>query len=77
MKRIYLSCNNTSLQDGVGTQLQRIFAIYSIYKHLKLNYIHPRIMVTKEELAHTIEPIGELEKISTAEKDFHKIFNYL
>ncbi len=63
MKRIYLTYDNTSLQDGVGAQLQRIFGIYSICKRLKLNYIHSRIIVTKEELAHNVESVGGLEKI--------------
>lgn len=63
MKRIYLTYDNSSLQDGVGAQLQRIFGIYSICKRLKLSYIHSRIIVTKEELAHNVQSAEELEKI--------------
>jgi|694.fasta_scaffold18611_3 hypothetical protein len=63
MKRIFLTYDNLSLQDGFGAQLQRIFGIYSICKRFKFNYVHSAITATKEELAHNVQSVEELEKI--------------
>ena len=40
---IYLSHDSTEQLDGSGAQVQRIFAIYSLSKLLKVKYLHSKI----------------------------------
>ncbi len=63
MKRIYLTYDNLAKQDGIGAQLQRILAIYSISKKLRFNYCHSKILRTIEERAHNATPELDLLKL--------------
>ncbi len=63
MKRIYLTYDNLAKQDGIGAQLQRILAIYSISKKLRFNYYHSKILHTIEERAHNAASESDLTKL--------------
>jgi hypothetical protein len=63
MKRIYLTYDNLAKQDGIGAQLQRILAIYSISKKLRFNYCHSKILRTIEERAHNAASELDLLKL--------------
>jgi hypothetical protein len=41
---VYLTYNNLALKDGSGAQVQRIFAIYSLAKKMKIGYLHSQIL---------------------------------
>ena len=41
---VYLTYNNLALQDGSGAQVQRIFAIYSLARKMKIGYLHSQIL---------------------------------
>jgi len=41
---VYLTYDNLASQDGSGAQVQRIFAIYSLAKKLKIGYLHSQIL---------------------------------
>jgi hypothetical protein len=41
---VYLTYDNLTTQDGSGAQVQRIFAIYSLAKKLKIEYLHSQIL---------------------------------
>jgi len=60
MMKVYLTYDNLAKQDGIGAQLQRILAIYSISKRFKLKYYHSDIIGTIEERAHSAKNPEEL-----------------
>lgn len=41
---IYLTYDNLAKQDGSGAQVQRIFAIYSLARKLKIEFLHSQIL---------------------------------
>jgi hypothetical protein len=60
MMKVFLTYDNQAKQDGIGAQLQRILAIYSISKTFRLKYHHSEILQTIEERAHNAKNQDEL-----------------
>jgi len=73
MKRIFLTYDNLAKQDGIGAQIQRILAIYSISKKLRFNYVHSEILHTIEERAHNASSQSDLNSLIA---DVNSVFTF-
>ena len=51
---IYLTYDNTSLQDGLGAQALRMSGVYSIARTIGVPYIHSPIISAIEDIAHDL-----------------------
>lgn len=67
---LYLTYDNTSLCDGYGAQLLRIFGIYSLATVTMTPYIHSPIVETIEEFAHQTHDQNELDYLTKKVNDF-------
>ncbi len=57
---LFIQYNNSDITDGVGAQALRILGIYGIANHLKLGYLHQRIIkLTYQEELSGPEPSSE------------------
>lgn len=79
---LFLSYNNEEVQDGLGAQLHRIFAIYSIAKSTKIGYLHqPIIKILNHPLDHfssqDLTIINELFKPDIELPNIEKVTNLI
>ena len=57
---LFLTYDNSLLDDGFGAQALRILGVYSIARKFRCKYIHSDISYTVEEFSHGVESEQEL-----------------
>lgn len=71
---VYLTYDNLASQDGSGAQVQRIFAIYSLAKKLKIEYLHSQIL---EIDFNPGDGINTLEEMSVYKNKLNESLSFL
>lgn len=70
---LIITYDNSSMQDGLGSQALRILGIFSIAKALRIKYIHNPIIAFVEEHSHRLNDRNDERRLLREVNDFFSL----